>query len=54
MCIGSAVHGVSPVNMFGMFLFAGIASVFGLALLVGLFYLIWRFARGNEKRNEIH
>ncbi len=51
MCMGGAVHGFSPANMFGMFLFAGIVFVFGLVLLAGLFYLGWRFVRSNEKRN---
>ncbi|GAX91657.1 hypothetical protein EFBL_3347 [Effusibacillus lacus] len=43
---------MSPAMMFGVAAFWGLGIAIGLALLAGTFYLIWRFIRAIEKRNE--
>jgi uncharacterized membrane protein YciS (DUF1049 family) len=51
MLMGS-MNEMSSTMMYAMAAFFGVGLVFGLVLLVGTFYLIWRLVRAFEKRIE--
>jgi hypothetical protein len=48
--MGMMSQEMTPGMMFGMAAFLGVGLAFGLVLLSGTFYFIWRFVRIFEKR----